>query len=367
MSELNWGLLDPNAYQRGMVTGKSAFDGVAAVIKQRSLQRALTDFQADPNNSQARAYLYSTNPALAETVETTQLKRAQATREGDARSALSDWMLGQGANGATPNALSGLRPMGISQASMPAQMPSGPVNALSGAPPSSPLTVAPRSSLQEPPTAGDPNWERYVHADPAGAMKTLLSRHEVTKAQNEALFTQMDLMARLARSAVDQPSYDAALQQARAAGLDTSSMPTEFDPARVNSIELQALSAKEHLSQQREDRKLDWNIEDDQIDNSRADRNVDSQVGYRQGQLANTRRGQNLTDARGRRGQDLQHGDRTRGQDLTDARGRGSASYQGRGGRGGGAAPAVAVGPDGHKIVVKNGRWVDAQTGQPVQ
>jgi hypothetical protein len=33
------------------------------------------------------------------------------------------------------------------------------------------------------------------------------------------------------------------------------------------------------------------------------------------------------------------------------------------------ATPAVptATGPNGHKIVVQNGRWVDAQTGQPVQ
>ena len=55
-----------------------------------------------------------------------------------------------------------------------------------------------------------------------------------------------------------------------------------------------------------------------------------------------------------------------RGQSLTDARTRGSAAYQGRGVATGGAA-AVAVGPGGHKIVVKGGRWVDAQTGQPVQ
>ena len=56
-----------------------------------------------------------------------------------------------------------------------------------------------------------------------------------------------------------------------------------------------------------------------------------------------------------------------RGQTMTDARTRGSAAYQGRSGRGGGGAAAVAVGPNGHRIVVKGGRWVDAQTGAPVQ
>ena len=56
-----------------------------------------------------------------------------------------------------------------------------------------------------------------------------------------------------------------------------------------------------------------------------------------------------------------------RGQTMTDSRTRGSAAYQGLGGKRGGGAPAVATGPNGHQIVVRNGRWVDAQTGQPVQ
>ena len=57
-----------------------------------------------------------------------------------------------------------------------------------------------------------------------------------------------------------------------------------------------------------------------------------------------------------------------RGQTMTDARTRGSAAYQGRSGRGGGGnAAAIATGPNGHQIVVKGGRWVDAQTGAPVQ
>ena len=59
---------------------------------------------------------------------------------------------------------------------------------------------------------------------------------------------------------------------------------------------------------------------------------------------------------------------RQRGQDMTDKRVRGSPAYQGYGGRGrGGGESAVAVGPNGHRIVVQNGRWVDAQTGAPVQ
>ncbi|MCA1653510.1 MAG: hypothetical protein ABR588_08830 [Sphingomicrobium sp.] len=69
------------------------------------------------------------------------------------------------------------------------------------------------------------------------------------------------------------------------------------------------------------------------------------------------------------RGQDLRNATVQRGQTMLDNRVRGSAAYQGHGGHAGfgGGASAVAVGPNGHRIVVQNGRWVDAQTGQPVQ
>ena len=77
-------------------------------------------------------------------------------------------------------------------------------------------------------------------------------------------------------------------------------------------------------------------------------------------------RGQDFTHQDRTRGQVLTHEDRMRQQDMIDSRVRGSASYQGTGGHGGGA-PAMAVGPNGHRIVVQNGRWVDAQTGAPVQ
>lgn len=50
--------------------------------------------------------------------------------------------------------------------------------------------------------------------------------------------------------------------------------------------------------------------------------------------------------------------------ERTDQRVRDSAGFRGRGGRGN---AATAVGPDGRRIVVRNGRWVDAQTGRPVQ
>lgn len=83
--------------------------------------------------------------------------------------------------------------------------------------------------------------------------------------------------------------------------------------------------------------------------------------------LAVTRRGQDLTDARGRRGQTLTDNRSRRGQDMTDSRVRSSTGFQGRPQRGGGGAEPRAVSADGHEIVVRNGKWVDAKTGKPVQ
>jgi hypothetical protein len=81
-----------------------------------------------------------------------------------------------------------------------------------------------------------------------------------------------------------------------------------------------------------------------------------------------TRRGQDVT----RRGQDIGSRDRRRGQDITDSRVRGSASYQGRGGKGG-AKRSDLIGPvyrkGGRQIQYSKGAggYVDVETGQRVQ
>jgi len=73
-----------------------------------------------------------------------------------------------------------------------------------------------------------------------------------------------------------------------------------------------------------------------------------------------------------RRGQDLAHADRGAARAVSrdnsvrssDTR-RGAYSYSHPTGRGGNGPEAV--GPDGHKIVVRDGKWVDAVSGKPVQ
>lgn len=111
-------------------------------------------------------------------------------------------------------------------------------------------------------------------------------------------------------------------------------------------------------------------VQDDRLATSR--RNTDVRVNASTANSIRTTgattRGQDLSHQDRQRGQNMHAATARHGQDLTDSRVRGSAAYQGRGGRGnGGGASAVAVGPNGHQIVVRNGRWVDAQTGAPVQ
>ncbi len=403
---IDWGILE-----RGTERTRQQFDknmsGVTDMIKQHSVRRAVEDYQADPKNTKALSYLYSVNPSLASSLEKGGQERAEQERAGESRSALSAWMLSGG--GPRMNALSGVAaPVGVSQANSPGQ-PANALNAYRGAldgfaspvpqgaapgamvgpmdaapnafaPAASAMRPQPMRAPQQvagPPSPADPAWERYVRADPSGAMKSLLEKQNLTKAQNEAMFTQMDMLGRLARGAVDQPSYEAAIQRAQSMGIDTSSLPAEFDPAAVNAVELQAMSAKEYLTEQRNDRKLEWGIEDDEFDNARDDRNVDSQVGYRQGQLGNTRRGQDLTDARGRRGQDLTDRRGRRGQDLTDSRGRrgqditdtrgrrgqdmgGNRGRRGRGGASGGDGAVIVNPTTGQRMRLQNGQWVPA-------
>ena len=126
---------------------------------------------------------------------------------------------------------------------------------------------------------------------------------------------------------------------------------------RLGAWSSDAVGAKEDLAGNRFGYQSE--LQDARLANSR--RNTDVRVGA-------TMRGQDFSHHDRQRGQDMHAATTQHGQDLTDSRVRGSAAYQGRGGRGrGGSSAAVAVGPNGHQIVVQNGRWVDAQTGQPVQ
>lgn len=242
-------------------------------------------------------------------------------------------------------------------------------------------------------------WEALVRADPDGALK-------IRKAQFDNMKDEVELIGTLAMTATDQATYDQSLQRAASYGLDISELPREYNPEVIDAFRMQAAGAAQALASIAKDKRLQWDMEDDLADNERADRNLESLEEYREGQLDNTRRGQDLTDARGRRGQDMTDSRVRHGQDRRGSTGGGGGSkepnsegalyarimdkwrsggevngrerefvraYEARRakpagsgrGRGGGARSrdgAVIVNPQtGQRMVLQGGKWVPAK------
>lgn len=93
------------------------------------------------------------------------------------------------------------------------------------------------------------------------------------KAKMEKQLQSIDLVSRLAGSAVDQGSYDMAKQEAAKFGIDVSQMPQAYDAGLMRQYQMRALSAKEQLenqlkqqSQQFEQEKFGYSKEKDNRD-----------------------------------------------------------------------------------------------------
>lgn len=263
-----------------------------------------------------------------------------------------------------------------------ANMLLGSTNALAA--PSVPTGPKPFADAAEP-MSGSSAREQAIRANPEGFLTFQGKRLDVTKRDLENHRELNGMAMQLLGGVQDQATYDAAKQRAlqlySSFGQDASQfiagLPAEYSPELVESLRLQGMETdKQMLAIARENR-LEWDIEDDRLDNERADESATSLDRYRSGQLANvrrgqdirsrdTRRGQTLTDQRGRRGQNIASHDRQRGQNMTDKRVRESAAFRGRYGRVLRDEP-MATGPNGESLVVRNGQWVDVRTGKPAQ
>jgi hypothetical protein len=250
-------------------------------------------------------------------------------------------------------------------------------------------------------------FERLARIDPETAYKVQKLDAQQRADMAESFGKQMDLSGRVMSAVLAAPEdqqaaiYQRYLPTLKAQGI--FHLPEQWDRSQATADMRTGMTVLQALGADRQQRKLDWDIDDDLLDNERDDRNTDSLIGTREEQLENTRRGQDLshqrglrgqdlshtrglrgqdltnertirgqdlTDSRGRRGQDLTDSRGRRGQDITDRRGRDSSSFKGTGGKGGkaGAATARIVNPQtGRAAVLKNGAWVDEQTGRPVQ
>lgn len=368
---LDWSLLGPlpdigGAFRRGMEQGDEQ-------AKKRVQENALAALARDRNDPRAVEMLWRVNPSLAASYETHSMKRADWQREGEFRGAVSDYLVGQQNGGLaqqraaapapTQNALAPLvggkpqpsmqaRPTGVSLAEMGSQPTPRPARTMTAR-------------------------ERAIRANPEKFLTYEGKRIDIDSDRIKQMLTLNDGAMQILGGVHDDETLLAAKERARALyqrfGMPTETIdqiPDTYSPELVRSLQMQGMDTAKQLQQVVRENRLEWDIQDDLEDNERADRNTNSMVETRQGQLANTRRGQDLTNSRGVRGQniasrdrvrgqDIGSRDRVRGQDITDKRTRESASFRGTGGKRGRAATARIVNPQtGEAMVLRNGQWV---------
>lgn len=369
MQGIDWGILE-RGQARTQAMFQQGMDAAADMLRRRSMGNALADLQADPSNQKAMGYLYREAPQLALTMQ-------DRARETETRNALAGLVLGGGGGAPQAAPFNALMPPtpGLGDTSAGAQ--AGPAGMVA--------PTGPGRGVPPPGPVRNPAFERAVRADPAKALELQGKRVKLSADQFEMMRGLNEASLQLLGGVHDQASYEAAIQRAQSLygqfGLDLSALnlPAQYDPQTVDGLMRQAMRTKDQFAVMTAENRLDWDIEDDRIDNSRADAALSDLSSYRQGQLSNTRRGQDMTDSRVRRGQDLTDSRGRRGQDMADQRGRRGQDMTdkrardgagGRKGKGGGGDLIGTVYQRGGKRIQyskSKGGYVDLATGQVVQ
>lgn len=155
------------------------------------------------------------------------------------------------------------------------------------------------------PTTGqlDPDKARLAYAstgDADGLLKFEKSQAEARVAKRKDGIDQLGTIAQIAGSAVDQPSYDRALATAKGLGIDVSTLPPQFDPAKVNEMRLHALDAKSQLEEQhkQEQAELDEAKFGHQVEHDAATLGIQrGQLGVSQARFSEDRRHNRVSEA----------------------------------------------------------------------
>jgi hypothetical protein len=342
MTTIDWSALRPQA-DLGAVVSQGYQRGRA--------QGALGALARDPNNADALAGLASAAPEELYRFQAAHRTQADWNRGENYRSALSSYLTGQG--GAQPNALSqgvpapmtapnALAPVGRNPAAPSLAPPGargpqsvhdenvpGTLGAVAAgapdalAPPSDvppEIVVQGRRPLPAPRTTrapGGDGWDAVVRADSQASLK---ASHELYSDRADQIKDWQHVSQtgmRMLSGATDQDSYDRAKLAARhvfdAYGVGFPELPDEYSPENIRSVQMAQLDIEDQIKAALQERKFDWQQRDDELDNSRADRNTSSQIEDRTARRGLTARGQNMTDARGRYGIGVASGDRRRG------------------------------------------------------
>lgn len=237
-------------------------------------------------------------------------------RQQNARKTLADLILGQ-----TPDA------PGMVTAADYRQGPTNPLPSFMTPGINPEASVQPQDILR---AEGMPNakpngpspWEQYVRYDPQGALDLRATTQDWQGDQFKMARDLNEGVLQILGGVYDQASYERGKNKARAlygrhgVNLQDFQLPDEYSPELIRSLQMEAMDTRHQLDTVRRERKLEWDIEDDQLDNERMDRNTDSLIETREDRLAEyernnrersgiQRRGQDMNDRRGRRGQDM--------------------------------------------------------------
>lgn len=248
--------------QRGFEAGVKMRDEIA-------LRRALGALQGgDPNALQT---IYQINPRLGMQIEDQVAQRAERARVLDSRDAMSALLLnGQGGpvNAQSPAPPPNASPSAAGQpmmqgSQMPAPHGGAPVDPLA------PLPEAAGSVANQPQRPRySPDEERLIRNDPEGFLTFQGKRIDVTKSQFESLRQLHGTAMQLLGSVHDQPTYDAAKQQAfnlySSFGHDASEflggLPPQYSPETVKMLRLRGMDTSKQLAAVARENSIDSQI-----------------------------------------------------------------------------------------------------------
>jgi len=381
---VNW-----NALMQPVDIAGSVWQGFERGRKLRDeaeLRKAITVAQGgDPRGL---AVVMQLNPQLGMALEDQLHQRSERQREANFRGATADMMLSGGIGGVSNALAAPSHSPGATGGN-----PSGVVpNALLNPPAAAPTGPVPMASVPEQMDGAQASArERAIRANPEGFLTFEGKRLDVTSKDLKNYRDLNDMGMQLLGGVHDQPSYDAAKQRAAqlysSYGQDASAflsgLPTEYSPEVVESLRLQGMDTARQMQAIARENRLEWDIEDDLLDNERADRNTDSLVldrRERRKDARNPSRPGSRSDGKPKSANALYAdimrrwtaGENLNGREREFVRAYEARQNKGGAGRrsraqSGGGRVATAVGPNGQRIVVRNGKWVDAQTGKPVQ
>ena len=123
--------------------------------------------------------------------------------------------------------------------------------------------------------AGPSAWEQYVRYDPQGAIDLRTTTQDWEKDEFDHARNLNEGVIQILGGVYDHASYERGKNKARALygrfgiKLDDFQLSSEFSPELVRSIQMEAMDTKSQLDAVRRERRLEWDIEDDQIDNNR--------------------------------------------------------------------------------------------------